>query len=364
MVRVRTKLRDPVFWLDAAQLLKTVGAAVLAWVLAGHVLDIAQPFLAPWAALLTVHATVYRTLARGAQQVGATVLGVLLAFAAGNLFGVNAATLGAVLLIGMLAGSTRGLRDESTTAAATGLVVLLTGYSGNGHILAARLLDTFIGIAVGLVVNLLVWPPLRDRSAARQVDRIDDGIGALLTAMAERLRDGGGDPDDAREWAERTRDLDHDIDGAWATVRQARESGRLNLRRRARVRVQASQDFGALLERLEQATAETRSMARTIGRSGGAADWDPGFRATWVDLLSRAGEAVSGADAEGLHQIRSDLESAGGGLFNGKARAAPRPVHGALLVNLRNILEAMDVVADAQPVEPAVHHRAVASARR
>ncbi len=235
MDRLRAKLHDPVFWTDASQLLKTVAGAVIAWVLARQVFGIVQPFLAPWAALLTVNATVYRTLARGAQQVGATVLGVLLAFAAGNLFGVNAVTLGAMLLVAMLVGSARGLRAESTTAAATGLVVLLTGYSGDGGILAARLLDTVIGIGVGLVVNLLVWPPLRDRSAARQVDRIDDRIGDLLSAMAGRLGDGAGEAD-APEWVDRTRELDHDIDAAWATVRQARESGRLNVRRHARAR--------------------------------------------------------------------------------------------------------------------------------
>ena len=150
--------------------------------IARDVLGIAQPFLAPWAALLTVHATVYRTMARGLQQVGAAVLGVLLAFAAGTTLGVNAASLGLVLLGGMLAGATRSLRAESTTAAATALVVLLTGYSGDSPLLFARLLDTVIGIGVGLVVNLLVWPPLRDRSAARRVDPIDDRLGALLCA--------------------------------------------------------------------------------------------------------------------------------------------------------------------------------------
>ena len=52
------------------------------------------------------------------------------------------------------------------TAAATAIVVLTTGYSNDSGMLAARLLDTGIGIAVGLLVNLAVWPPLRDRGAA------------------------------------------------------------------------------------------------------------------------------------------------------------------------------------------------------
>ena len=102
----------------------------------------------------------------------------------------------------MAAGATRRLRAESTTAAATALVVLLTGYAGDSGMLLARLLDTVIGIGVGLLINLLVWPPLHDRAAARRVDRIDDELGALLGDMARRLREGGAS-DDAEEWIER-----------------------------------------------------------------------------------------------------------------------------------------------------------------
>ena len=184
MAAVRKRLRDPVVWGNAFLLVKTVGAAVLAWVVAQEVFGLPQPFLAPWAALLTVHATVYRTFARGLQQVGAAVLGVLLAFAAGAVFGVNGGVAGRHAALAMAAGTTRALRDESTTAAATALVVLLAGYSGDLGMLGSRLSDTVIGIAIGLLVNLLVWPPLRDRTAARQVDVIDDRLGELLSDMA------------------------------------------------------------------------------------------------------------------------------------------------------------------------------------
>src|SRR4029079_11570601 len=187
MPALRDRLRDPVLWTDVSQVVKTVAAAVVAWVLAVEVFGLAQPFLAPWAALLTVHATVYRTFARGFQQVASAVLGVLLAFAAGAVFGVNAAGLAVVLLLGLAAGTTRVLRDESTTAATTALVVLLAGYSGDSGMLGNRLLDTLIGIVVGLLVNLLIGPPLRDRAAARRLDVIDDRLGLVLSDMARDL---------------------------------------------------------------------------------------------------------------------------------------------------------------------------------
>ena len=41
-----------------------------------------------------------------------------------------------------------------------------------------------MGIAVGLLVNLAVWPPLRDRGGARRNDALDDRLGALLGDIA------------------------------------------------------------------------------------------------------------------------------------------------------------------------------------
>src|ERR671912_2744442 len=87
--RVDRLLSDPIWWSDVLQLAKTVLAAVAAWVIAANVLDLAQPFLAPWAALLVVHATVYRTFSKGMQQVAATVVAVLLATVVGETLGLS-----------------------------------------------------------------------------------------------------------------------------------------------------------------------------------------------------------------------------------------------------------------------------------
>ena len=59
---------------------------------------------------------------------------------------------------------------------------------------------------------------------------------------------------------------------------------------------------------------------------------------------------MSNADAHAITRVREDLETMAHRLFAAGAGTTPRPVHGALVVNLRNILEAMDAVADAQPV--------------
>jgi uncharacterized membrane protein YgaE (UPF0421/DUF939 family) len=347
------RIRDPLLWTDVLQLAKTALAAVLAWVIAVDVLSLEQSFLAPWAALLTMHATVYRTFARGLQQAAAAVIGVLLAFGVGVTLGVGTASLAIVLLAGLAVGTLRPMRAESTTAAATALVVLLTGAAEDGSLLLSRLADTSVGIATALAVNLAVWPPLRDRSAARRVDALDDALGALLAEIAEGLRH--GDPPDPHRWVERTRELDHGIDAAWADVRDARESGRMNLRRTAERRVRETRDLRDVLAGLEQAVADTRSMARTIGRAGPVAAWDPGFRDAWLTILARAAAAVREADADAVRHVCHDLEDEARRLPQRERGGGARPVHGALVVNLRNILEAMAPVAAAQPVQVRRH---------
>jgi hypothetical protein len=222
--RLGARLHDPVFWNDVVQVLKTALAAILAWVLASSVFGLSQPFLAPWAALLVVHATVYRSFSSGAMQVAATFAAVLLAATVGQLLGLDTWAVAVVVVAGLFLGVVPWMGADTTTIASTAVVVLTTGY-GDG-LLFSRLIDTAIGVVVGLVVNFLVWPPLRRRTTIAAMDRIDDAIGDLLSDMASTLST-GCDSDDIGEWIERTRDLDGDVDHAWSMVRQTTESARL-----------------------------------------------------------------------------------------------------------------------------------------
>jgi uncharacterized membrane protein YgaE (UPF0421/DUF939 family) len=347
--RLRSGLRDPVRWTELIQLVKTAVAAVLAWVLASQVLGLPQAFLAPWAALLVVHATVYRTFSRGLRQVTAAVLGVVLAWMVGSALGLSTTSVSVLLGAGLLLGATRWFRDESTAVAATGLIVLTTGASGRDVVLVDRLLDTGIGIAVGLAVNLVVWPPLRDVAAARAIDIIDDRVGHLMCEMAQDLR-GTADADAVTRWVDSTRDLDREIDQAWALLRQARESSRLNPRRAA-VGLRRSAVFEEVLRDNEQAVAEVRSMARTLGHSiDGDLSWEPEFRLRWLELLTEAGEAILAPDSVRVTSVRAELNRLAEDLSTAELPTLHWPEYGALIMNLRNVVTSMDRVAEQNPV--------------
>lgn len=348
---VRAGARDPVVWTQVLQVVKTVVAAVAAWVIAVRVFSLPQPFLAPWAALLVVHATVYRTFAQGASQVGATVAGVLLAWAVGTPLGLSPLSLGIVLLLGLVVGYLPGLRAEATTAAATALIVLTTGYAAQESVLLARLFDTLIGVGVGLLVNVVVWPPLQDYSAARAVDAVDDQVGDLMLEMAEGLR-GAVDSDRIQEWVKRTQSIDTDIDHAWGLVRHASESGRYNPRRNAR-RVREAGGLEGLLDQIEQAVAEIRSMLRTVDHSiVDVHEWDAVFRDRWLDLVRQTGEAICSPDAERLDGIRQGLAELSRDFSDENLPGLYWTEYGSLILSLRNIVTSMSDVAASTPITP------------
>ncbi|NNV09078.1 hypothetical protein ETC03_23215, partial [Geobacillus sp. MMMUD3] len=98
LATILDRLRRPETVTDLIQVAKTVIAATLGWWLSVAVLDSQMPFLAPWAALLTVHATIHRSVARGAQTMVASVAGVAMSFVIGNWLGVSLWTFGFALL--------------------------------------------------------------------------------------------------------------------------------------------------------------------------------------------------------------------------------------------------------------------------
>ena len=347
------KLNDPVFWTDVLQLVKTVVAAVIAWWITADLLHLPQSFLAPWSALLVVHATVYRTFSQGVVQVGGAVLGVILAWGVGNLMGLDLWSIGVMLVIGMVIGYLPWFEGQTTAVAATGLIVLTTGFADDDPMLLTRLLDTAIGIGVGLIVNAVVWPPLRRRTAVVALDALDDDIGQLLVDMAEGLKKGVSE-ESIEAWVDRTRALDDEVEHAWALVRQASESARMNPRRAAN-ELKDPKQWIDLLRRTDQAVSEIRSMARTHSHAlADNQEWQPDFREALVTVMHAGGTALMEADRKKIDDCWTSLEDLVDMVSTHDPVSSLWPVYGGILINLRNIFSAMGEFAE---VNPSVHRR-------
>jgi len=284
---------DPVRVVDLVQTVKTAVAGGLAWWIATDVVHLEQPFLAPWAAVLVVHATIYKTVSRGGQQVAATFFAVFLAFLLGTTLGTGPWSMGLVILVGYLLGQLRWVKDEATTIATTGLVTLATGSIAQSDLLLSRLFDTSVGVVVGLAVNLLVWPPLRDRAAWSQADHIPHEVAEVLREMADGLGE-DLEPSATEAWVSDLRRVDLHVDESWRLLWQARESGRLNPRRSRPVGVG---ELEQVLHQLEQAVADSLSIARTVANSAEIRTvWDQAFRDRWTALAHATADGVDARD--------------------------------------------------------------------
>ena len=337
-------LRQPATQTDLMQLVKAVVAAVAAWVVADQVLGLAQPFLAPWTALLTVHATVHRSLSRGAQAVAATALGIVVAYLAVVTLGAGTVALAVALLAGLLLARAGVLRDEGVTVATTALFVITTGVPEDELLLTDRLLDVALGVGIGIIVNLAVFPPLADRSAQQRVDRINREMGSLMQEMSRELAD-TWDRGRAEVWIERTRTMDHELEDAWQLVRHARESSWWNPRRLVSREVGDTTIYEQVLRRLEDGIAQLRAMARTLDESTRTAQqWDERFRAPWIRLLGEVGHRVANPHAD-VSAVRGRLDDLAHDLSSEDLPSLYWPVYGALISDLRNLVDMVDDVA-------------------
>jgi hypothetical protein len=342
--RALAGLRDEWWPFDPARLVgfvqpaKAALAGTLAWVLASSVLGLEQPFLAPWSAVLVVHATVYRTVSRGAQQVAATFVGVLLAWTAGQLLGLGAAAMALMLVVAFGLAGLRWWREEATTIATTGIAVLATNAVAHTNLLTGRLVDTAIGVVVGLAVNLLVWPPLRDRAAWSRIDELPEDLADVLEHLASGLSP-ELEPEQAEEWTRQLREVDTRVDEAWGLVRQAQESSRLNPRRS---RPAGLDEMDGVLHRIEQAVADVQSMVRTVVVSArNDTVWDAGFRSDWARLVTRTAGAVRRLDDAALLELPGELGVLVSRLSDDALARSAWHEYGGLLVNLRNVVDAL-----------------------
>ncbi len=348
---LRRAISSPVAHTDMLQVVKSTLAAIVAWVLADRVLGLHQAFLAPWVALLTLHATVHRTARRGVETVLAVVAGIALSFAVLQLLGASTWSLALALLTGLALARLPWLRHEGTLVATTALFVITTGEEASRtaavDVLPDRVLGTALGVLVAFLVNVVVVPPLHDDSAEEQVDRVNRRLGELLSDIATELRQPHPSPGD-RDWIERTRSIDEDLDRGWSLVSYSHESRRLNPRRRRHGDLPAH--LGDVLLRLEDGVAQARSIARHLVESTGpATTWEPVFRDSFVPLLDALGDAVADPEADVAH-LRDDLHAIVTTFSSGSVRTVDWPLYGALIANTAMIIDVVDDVASARPV--------------
>ncbi len=234
--------RNPIGWLARAvrvpgrerrilvQTAKATFAATAAWLLATLVLRLPQPFLAPYAAVFLVEATVYRSLRGWVQQVGSVASGVLLAAVAGQLIPWQAVALATVVFVGLLAGSWRRFGESGVWVGVTGMLVISYGTAREPVLLGDRLLETALGAAIGVAVNTLIFPPLYGERLAAAAGRLAKVLAGLLESLSDLIRR-DEPPADLDGLLSQEHDARSQVQEAEEAVGLTREGRLLNLRR-------------------------------------------------------------------------------------------------------------------------------------
>jgi hypothetical protein len=214
------------------QAVKAALAAVLAWLAAARLFDLAQPFLAPWAAVFIVEATVYRSLRSAGQQVSAVGIAVVLASVVEAIVPWQVLAMAVAVLAGLLIGQARWFGDSGPWIGITALLLITWGTVTQSALLVDRLIETVLGVVIGLAVNALLFPPVYGRRAEEANRRLASDMAELIEEMAEALR-GDMPPGRADSWASRAREAVVLVRQAERMIELSRESRRMNLRQPA-----------------------------------------------------------------------------------------------------------------------------------
>lgn len=238
---------------------KTTLAAVLSFVVADLLNTSATPVLAPLTALLVVQLTMYETFRHGLERILSVLAGVLVAVGVASLAGLTWWSLGAVVALSLVVGRAIRLGPHLLEVPISAMLVLAVT---NAEDLAIeRVYETLIGSAVGVLVNLVIAPPLYMQPAGDALAELADRTAGVLRGLAGDLRRGWSRAA-ADRWLEEARALGAEVARADETLARAEQSARLNPRGRAVRRGQPR--LRAALTGLEHVHVSLRGLARGL----------------------------------------------------------------------------------------------------
>ena len=244
--------------------LRIAGATVAAFVVAELVgLQDPPPLVAALTALLVVQATLASTLVNGVQRVLSVVLGVAVAIGFVSVVGLNWWSLGTVVAAAIIAGQILRLGPHLLEVPISAMLVLGAGFtSGAESAGLSRIVETLIGAAVGVLVNVAFPPAVQTRFAGQAIAKYSGEIASLLIDAATAMAAGPVEPYQAERWLVDARRLNRHAPQVDKALAEADESRRLNVRALGTPKVGRSLREG--LEALEHSSVSMRLLFRSI----------------------------------------------------------------------------------------------------
>ena len=299
LARVRRDGRAAVLWSS-----RVTVAATASYVVASLIFPGTQPLLAPLTAMLVVQVTPLSLLASGLDRVIAVVAGVVLAVGFAAVVPLEWWSLGMLILVSITIGQYLRLRSNLVEVAISAMLVLGVGAIGAEAAAWQRIAETLVGAAVGIIATLLFPPKVPSGDAGRAIDGLADAVSELLVRAADELSEMAEAhrdrlPGAAREWLDDSRRITHDIPRVGATLLQAEEGRRLNLRAVRTPHVEPGLRQG--MEALEHSAVAVRSLMRSVVDCVDDTTWltEDSAAPAFSDLAATFRELAAGVDAFG-----------------------------------------------------------------
>lgn len=241
------------------QVVKSAAATITAWLLAGWIVPSQLPVFAAIAALLVVQPSINQSLSKALERSIGVIVGVLVAVALGLLFGSPSWVVLVAIVVAMLvAWMLRASTGTGNQIAISAMLVLALGTSSPEYAFA-RIVETLIGVAIGIVVNALIVPPVHTGPARRDLGLLGGEVAASLERLAAALA-APQTPEKLLELMLEVRLLRPMKDAAEAAITTGEESLTLNPRRSAHRG--DLQDMRSLIDRLAPIVTQVIGMTR------------------------------------------------------------------------------------------------------
>ncbi|WP_247827207.1 FUSC family protein [Arthrobacter antioxidans] len=345
---LRERLRAAVLTPQLLLAVKAAFAAALAWTIAQAIpgTPAEYPYYAPLGALLAIYPTVAGTVKLGLQTVVGLTIGILLAFVAVWAGDPNWVTIAFVVGVGvLLSGVLKRTAGGGSGIASAGLFVLVIGNENLGYSLG-YLVQTLVGVGVGLAVSALILPPLHLNDAVGQMSGLRRTAARQLQEMGEALEEdwAGDDP----RWGERRDDLTASVRNARSALQYANESRKGNVRRRLHPR-DMRRDYRHV-EVLEIVASHTLNITNMLqdGLHGTATEQSlpEAVRPPLQEAFTAVGNVldlwtVEECSDENLHDAERTLKVLETAAYESSTETVPFGSAAAIGMNLHRILQAV-----------------------
>ncbi|MGO4383050.1 FUSC family protein [Specibacter sp. RAF43] len=272
---------------------KAALAVGVAWFLAPHVPGVAEdyPYYAPLGALVSMYPSFMGSVRAGTQTLAGLLLGIglaagVLAFGQPNIVSISLA-----VGVGVLLGGQQWLGAGRDYVPVAALFVLIVGGPRADSFSIGYAVQMSLGVVVGLVVNVTVFPPLTFDRALLRLSRLRNLLAGQLDDIAAALQEHW--PPAHEDWAARTTMLDGATREVRRAVHEAHESRKGNPRARRhprRHRVEGNFDD---LAALEQMTFHVRNLSEVLAGAVWGAPFEVKLDAALCPVLSDCLKAVA-----------------------------------------------------------------------